>query len=94
MILADAYELIGDTLAETLRWMAENDRRPWRNKSASNKPISWNSSMYLKTKSTLPVAIFDSLEDGEGTYGSVKDATLDLHEAISSERVATAEVNQ
>ena len=64
LILADAYDDIGDPISETLRWMAANDRRPWRNeydKSISN-PVSWNVMSGTRTKSTLPEAIFNLID--------------------------------
>ena len=85
-ILADAYESIGDPLAETLRWMVANDRRPWRQSYSDS--ASWNYRTYTATKSSISKAVFKLMKGGErfGTsrhYSSVKAATQDLHEALT-----------
>ena len=88
-ILADAYESIGDPLAETLRWMVAEDRRPWINRSVRNKPVSWTT--VVGVKSTISEAVFNLMKGGRWSrftrqftsYYSVKDATQDLHEALT-----------
>lgn len=96
LILADAYETIGDPLAETLRWMADGDFRPWSGSRVSR--VSWCSGPRLRrssTKSYIPESIFNLLKDGvmygkhARHYNSVRDATLDLHEALLEEATSS-----
>ena len=86
LILADAYDDVGDPLAVTLRWMDQNGRYP----SLVGREVDW----YPESGTTpehllsciLPNEIFVQLSKSlgqRGCYTSVKAATEDLHRVLS-----------
>ena len=85
-ILADAYESIGDPLAETLRWMVARDRRPFSNGYPDNRVVCWNTGKRVIAKSFIPETVLSLMVDGTADYKfyrTVKAATWDLHEALT-----------
>ena len=94
VILADLYESIGDPIAETLRWMVDNSRRPCH---ALAKEFTWSRVDERNFDSGLPSDVFELLKGSSEywkSFESCREATIALHETFSEERVATAEVNQ
>ena len=85
VILADLYESIGDPIAETLRWMVDNSRRPCR---VLAKEFSWS---LVDCKrffdSGLPSDVFELLKGSKSSeswksFETCREATIELHNAL------------
>ena len=82
VILADLYESIGDPIAETLRWMVENSKRP----CLTGKGFGWSFAFH-RFPSGLPKDVINRFKPLK-LFGSCKEATIALHDALTGNTVA------
>lgn len=95
LVLADWEEERGEPLADTLRWMADNQRRPWKDPETWQAKWMWtehgafDAALY---KSLLPPALYRHLKGNSSQFRSPGqptqlydlwfDAVRDLHRAL------------